>query len=108
MSQLWKDDAAFVVSTDIVLISCILVLGLMVGLVSIRDQVVVELADVGYAIALLDQTYTWSAITGHTANTAGGRMLDTADFCDDVPPDDVFPEPLCISVTESAPDSEDG
>ncbi len=59
MSQLWKDEAAFVVSADLVLVSCILVLGLMVGLVSLRDQIVQELGDVGQAIAVLQQSYTW-------------------------------------------------
>lgn len=108
MSQLWKDEAAFVVSTDLVLISCILVLGMMVGLVSLRDQVVQELGDVGAAIAVLQQTYTWSAVTGHTASVAGSRMLDTTDFCDEVPDDPGF-EPICIDVVSGDPgDGESG
>jgi len=82
MKQLWKDEAAFVVSADLVLVSCILVLGMMVGLVSLRDQVVQELADVGAAIAVLQQSYSWSAVTGHTASVAGAGLTDTLDFCD--------------------------
>ena len=101
MRRLWNDEAGFVVSTDLVLISAILVLGLMVGLVSLRDQVVTELADVGYAFALLNQSYTWSSVTGHTSTVAGSAMFDAADFCDDVPPNPVFPESLSISVTEA-------
>ena len=104
MNQLWKDDAAFVVSADLVLIASILVLGLMVGLVSLRDQIVVELADIGYGFALLNQGYTWAGVTGHTSNTSGNAFFDATDFCDDEPPSEVYPEPLCISVTESAPD----
>jgi len=82
MCNLWKDDAAFVVSADLVLVSCILVLGLMVGLASLRDQIVQELGDVGQAIAVLQQGYTWSAITGHTSSSAGSELTDTLDFCD--------------------------
>jgi hypothetical protein len=104
MSQLWKDEAGFVVSADLVLVSSILVLGMMVGLVSIRDQIVMELADVGYAFALLNQSYTWSGVTGHTSNTSGSALFDATDFCDDVPPDEIFPESLCISVTVEAPE----
>jgi hypothetical protein len=83
MSQLWKDEAAFVVSADLVLVSCILVLGLMVGLVSLRDQIVQELGDVGQAIAVLQQSYFWYGITGHTASFAGSGLTDTLDFCDE-------------------------
>jgi len=73
MSQLWKDEAAFVVSTDLVLISAILVLGLIVGLVSLRDQIVMEMADVGYAFALLQQTYYWYGVNRPTPRTQPGR-----------------------------------
>ena len=105
MNQLWKDDAAFVVSADLVLISSILVLGLLVGLVSLRDQIVQELADVGLAVGLLNQSYTWSAITGHTSVTEGSAMFDSTDVCDE----DLDPagfEPLCIYVTVDAEDFE--
>ena len=105
MNQLWKDDAAFVVSTDLVLISAILVLGLMVGLVSLRDQIVQELGDVGLAIGLLDQSYTWSGVTGHTSVTDGSAMFDSTDVCDEEPDPQGF-EPLCIYVTVAAEDFE--
>lgn len=105
MNQLWKDDAGFVVSADLVLISSILVLGLMVGLVSLRDQIVQELGDVGLAFALVNQSYTWSAITGHTSATEGSAMFDSTDVCDEEP-DPVGFEPLCIYVTVAAEDFE--
>ena len=105
MSQLWKDEAGFVVSADLLLISCILVLGLMVGLVSLRDQIVQELGDVGAAFAVLNQGYTWAAVTGHTSTIAGSAMFDATDFCDD-DPEPVGFEALCINVTVSAEDSE--
>jgi hypothetical protein len=85
MNKLWKDDAAFVVSADLVLVSSILVLGLMVGLASLRDQIVQELGDVGAAIAVLQQSYTWSGVTGHTASMAGSGLTDVLDFCDEPP-----------------------
>jgi len=99
MSQLWKDEAAFVVSADLVLVSCILVLGLMVGLVSLRDQIVQELGDVGQAIAVLQQSYSWSGITGHTASLAGSRIIDASDFCDDPSLTSDIGYPLGIDVT---------
>lgn len=101
MHRLWQDEAGFIVSADLVLVSSILVLGLLVGLASLRDQIVQELGDVGAAFAYFNQTYEWDAITGHTASVAGSVMVDVTDFCDE-PPDEIFPESLCIIVTADA------
>lgn len=108
MSQLWKDESAFVVSTELVVVSAILVLGMMVGLVSLRDQVIQELGDVGAAVAVLQQGYSWAGITGHTSEVAGSGFTDTNDFCDEDPdpgPPALFTEPLCI-VTDAAAEPE--
>ena len=43
--SLWNDEAGFIVSSELILISALVVLGLLVGLATIRDQVVQELGD---------------------------------------------------------------
>ena len=87
--RLWTDDAGFVVSAELVLVATILVIGMLVGLVSVRDQVIQELADFAAAITQMNQSYSFSGITGHTSSTAGTSFNDTADFCqgpyDDLP-----------------------
>lgn len=99
MAQLWKDEAGFVVSADLVLVSAVLVLGLMVGLVSVRDQIVQELGDVGAGIAVLQQSYSWAGVDGHTATTGGSVWSDTTDVGDDDPDSNtVFEEPLGMNV----------
>ena len=50
LNRFWSDEAGFIVSTELILIATILVIGMLVGLVSVRDQVVQELADVAEAI----------------------------------------------------------
>ena len=108
MRQLWKDELGFIVSAELVVVSCILVLGLMVGLVSVRDQVVQELGDVGAAIAVLQQGYEWFSITSHTASIAGSQLTDTTDFCDEDPdPAGLFPAPLFIDFESMAGVPED-
>ncbi len=102
MSRLWKDQAGFVVSADLLLISSILVLGLLVGLASLRDQIVQELGDVGAAVAILQQGYSWSGVTGHTSSSTGSGMTDTTDFCDEDPEPGPGFEPLGIWVTVDA------
>ncbi|MHC4879807.1 MAG: hypothetical protein ACYTGL_25420 [Planctomycetota bacterium] len=55
--KLWADEAGIVVSTELLLIVLILVLGLIAGMASLRDQVAQELADLGNAINHLDGSY---------------------------------------------------
>ncbi|QDT42252.1 hypothetical protein Pan241w_23340 [Gimesia alba] len=83
--QLWNDENGFVVSTELVLIATVLVLGMIVGLTTLRDQVIAELADVAAAISNTNQTYTFTGITGHSSSTAGSIFLDNEDFCDAAP-----------------------
>ena len=104
--RLWTDDAGFVVSAELVLVAAILVLGMLVGLVSVRDQVVQELADVAASVARMNQAYSFAGNTGHTSSVAGSLFNDAPDFCQN-PSDDLPGEAaLCIEVgTPPSPES---
>jgi len=80
--QLWSDENGFVVSAELVLIATVLVLGMIVGLTTLRDQVIAELADVAAAFSNSNQSYSFSGITGHSSSTAGSIFDDNTDFCD--------------------------
>jgi len=82
LCRLWNDESGAIVSAEIVLIASILVIGVIVGLKSLRDSVVTELADVAQAISNFNQSFSFSGVTGHHAFTAGGAFGDQADFCD--------------------------
>ena len=101
LRKLWNDEAGFIISAELVLIATILVIGMIVGLVSIRDQVVQELADVAGAISHMNQTYSFSGITGHTSITMGSAFTDRFDFCDEVP-DQTGGGAVCVDVTTNA------
>lgn len=107
LTQLWRDDLGFIISAELVLIATILVIGMIVGLVSLRDQVVQELGDVGAAFSQLVQSYSFSGITGHTSSTAGSAFLDYSDVCDEAFGDSPGDPPLCISVSEDSALEED-
>ena len=83
MKQLWNDECGVVVSAELVLIGTILVIGLITGLTSLRDAVITELADVGAAIAHLDQSYTLHGSVAHSSATANTFHQDFPDYCDD-------------------------
>jgi len=102
LSNFWNDEAGFVVSSELVLIGTILVLGVVVGLATVRDQVVQELGDLALAISNINQSYSFSGVTGHTSSTAGSLFIDELDFCD-ANTDPVANEPACISVQIPAP-----
>ncbi len=82
LSQLWTDEIGAIVSAEIVLIMTILVIGVIVGLKSLRDSIVTELADVAQALANLDQSFSFSGVSGHHAFTDGASFHDQVDFCD--------------------------
>lgn len=82
LRRLWADQAGFVISTELVLVATILVIGMVVGLATVRDAVVQELADVAAAIGSVSQSYEYAAITGHSSATQGSGFQDSTDFCD--------------------------
>jgi hypothetical protein len=105
LHRLWADEAGFVVSTELVLVATILVIGLVVGLATVRDALVQELGDVAMAIGNVNQSYIWDGITGHTSAVAGSDYDDETDFCD-VPDDTPALEPGCIDVHDTDGDDE--
>ena len=82
MKQLWNDEAGVIVSAEIVIVGTILVIGAITGLSSLRDAVITELADVGAAVAALNQGYHVHGAKGHSSYSAGQRYRDYPDFCD--------------------------
>ncbi len=105
LHRLWADEAGFVVSAELILVATILVIGLIVGLTTVRDQVVQELGDLALAIGNVNQSYTYNGVTGHTSATAGSQFDDEPDFCEEGGIDPTSLEPACISV-QLGPDYE--
>ncbi|MEX0726224.1 MAG: hypothetical protein WEB58_02765 [Planctomycetaceae bacterium] len=104
VSRIWNDEAGFVVSSELVLIGTILVIGLVAGLTSLRDQVTQELGDLALAIASINQSYSYSAVTGHSGSSAGSIFQDASDYCDGIDPPTA--EPACIDIDGVAASAE--
>ena len=62
---LWNDQAGFIVSAELVLISSVGIIGLVTGLTCLRDAVNKELSDVSCAISALDQSYCYTGFHGY-------------------------------------------
>ncbi len=96
--KLWLDEYGFILSSELVLIGTILVIGMITGLTSVRNAVVTELADVADAIGLIDQSYSYGSIQGHHAFTDGSEFNDRPDFCDQNEPGAPFGNSRCIVI----------
>ena len=110
MTRLWVDDSGAILSAELVLLMTITVIGLIVGMVAVRDMVVSELADVGAAIGSLNQSYAFAGTSGTamdgTTFTAGSAWQDSADN-GETPGSQGGPTSLGISLSE-APTPEGG
>jgi len=82
LNNLLNDEAGFIVSAELVLISTIAVLGLIVGLSELSLNINNELEDVGSAFASLQQTYNVDCMSGHKGNKSGSKFYDQCEFCD--------------------------
>jgi len=82
LHKLWNDEAGFVVSAELVLVATLLVIGMVVGLTSLRNQVVQELTDVGAAIGMISQGYSYNGVEKlGVADTDASGWDDKLDFC---------------------------
>lgn len=82
MIRLWTEECGALIAAEMLLIMSILVIGVIVGLAAVRDSIVTELADVAQAIANVNQSFSFSGVSGHHAYSGGGAFHDSADFCD--------------------------
>lgn len=88
LKNFMNDEAGFLVSAELVLVSTILVIGLIVGLIELQAGVLHELNDVSEAIGSINQSYSYPGTVTqkgiHTATTAGSAFVDTDDVncCD--------------------------
>lgn len=90
LTALYRDEAGFIVSAELILVATLLVIGMIVGLSEVQHAVVQELNDVGDAIGSVNQSYFYSGFSsrksfgsGFKAYTDGSRFKDGVDDCDD-------------------------
>ena len=98
--RLWNDQAGFIISAELVLISTVGVIGLVTGLTCLRNAVNDELSDVACAIKSLDQSYCYTGFHSYKdkcscvtkARTAGSTNIRSSyEEIDLVPVEDVAP-----------------
>lgn len=78
-----SDEDGMIVSSELVILATVVVLGLIVGLTEVRSQVVSELGDVALANGQLDQSFTYDGTRNGILFTpyfsAGSAFVDRVD-----------------------------
>lgn len=92
-----RDETGFVVSTELMLIATVLVIGMLVGLVSVRDNLVQELGDLSAAASDFDQSFSVDGWSGAWSEVSASSFADKTDFCD-LAGEQVF-DPRCATYS---------
>ena len=73
--------AGFVVTSELLLITTILVIGLIAGWVTVRNSVNADLEDFAESIGDLDQSYAFNGVLNdnNSASTSGSLFVDAPD-----------------------------
>jgi Flp pilus assembly pilin Flp len=77
LRKLWSDDAGALIAAEYLFVATILVIGLIVGLATVRDAVTTELGELSNAYLALSQGYIISGLTGCCSEVQGSQAIDT-------------------------------
>lgn len=86
--RLWNDDQGALIAIEFLFVATILIIGIIVGLVGLRDAVNAELTELGNAILALSQGFIISGQSGCCASTDGSQAIDTPGL---------LPNPICTT-----------
>jgi Flp pilus assembly pilin Flp len=77
LAKLWNDDSGALIATEFLFIATILVIGIVVGLTSVRAAVNAELTNLADAILALNMSFAFSGQSGCCAQTEGSQFIMT-------------------------------
>ena len=78
-----RDEGAFLLSSESLLLGTVCVIGLIVGLAEVRNAVVEELGDFSDAVASLSQDYAYTSVESTNVNLAPFQTSGAA-YDDDI------------------------
>lgn len=76
---LWNDCEGGVISTELVMVTSVLVAGVSAGLASLTNAVNTELHDVAAAVQSVNQSYGVSGVRALDSQTSGSGFVDLRD-----------------------------
>ncbi len=82
MTQLMSDEAGFILSAELVLVSTIATLPMIVGLAEIANAVNQVLESVASEHGAVNQSHRYSGLEYHKRDSSGSLFDDQVDDCD--------------------------
>ncbi len=79
MIRIWNDCDGGVLTTELLLVTSVLVGTVATGLSTFRDVVSGEFQDVANSLSDINQSYLYSGVNGPSARTAGSDYRDAYD-----------------------------
>jgi hypothetical protein len=76
LNSLWIDDGGALLSVESLLVGTVLVIGLGLGLVVVRNALASELTELARGIAALNQSYSFGGLSGCCASAGGSQAID--------------------------------
>jgi len=79
-TRLWREEDGAILSSELLLVSTLLVVGLVAGLDATRTAILTEMADVSAAIGTMNQSFSVGGTFSEAgASTAGSQFVDSID-----------------------------
>jgi hypothetical protein len=75
MLQLWKDDGGAILAIEFILFVAILLFGLIVGYVGLRNAVVAEMSAVADAVVDLSVCFSYSGLSNCESSVCGFQAI---------------------------------
>ena len=94
MRRIWNDCDGGVVSTELLMVTSVLVAGLASGLTTVRDAVNNEMADIATSVQSLNQSFGYVGVQSPSTQTAGSEYLDRREAITPI-------APTCIVMQEA-------
>ena len=70
LTRLWRDQRGTLDTASWLLLTCLIAIGCVVGVASVRDQIVQQFGDMAVALESLDQSYSFSIVTPSATMTS--------------------------------------
>jgi hypothetical protein len=97
LRNLWNDDCGTgLITAEWLFLFTILVLGLISGLVAVRQALISELVESAQALMAVNQSFSFTGQSNCEASTAGSSASDTTNTIGE---GSTFPSPAAISQT---------
>jgi len=75
LRRLWEEDQGAIIAMEFLFFAVILIIGIIVGLVAVRQAINIELTELANAILALNPGYAFSGVSGCCAFTEGSQAI---------------------------------